>query len=415
MDRRQFLFTAGMAGLTASYKNISFGINYNNNPNCTPNENSVVYLFLSGGPTHIETFNPIPDAPVDRRSIVGYCDTPVLGMRIGGLFKELAGKANKYCIVNSFAHNDPNHESAQHWMMTGEKTVPMGPAKWPSYGSVVCGQYGTNTKQGGLPTYVKLNANLYDGAAWMGSKYMGYAAAGEGVKDLIAKDIDRFKQRLIMLETIDKSSKIDKKNQVSKGWTDLRNQAVDVLIGNAGEAFVVEKDKEFNSYKDNPLGRDLLTSIRLIERGVKFITLNYGGWDMHNGIEAGLKDRVPPLDHYISKFLDSLSKRELNTKTMLVISGDFGRTPKINKDAGRDHWPGLVPLFIACDNYEMGRVIGTSDSNAERADQNPFEPEDLKWTIFDHLGIHKSADWYSIENRPMPFVKDDAKNILKVS
>ena len=104
----------------------------------------------------------------------------------------------------------------------------------------------------------------------------------------------------------------------------------------------------------------------------------------------------------------------MTTKNMLVMSGDFGRTPKINKGGGRDHWPSLIPLFIACDGYNMGRTIGTSDANAERADQNPFEPEDLKWTMFDHLGINKTADWYSIENRPHSFVKTEAKNILKV-
>jgi uncharacterized protein (DUF1501 family) len=96
------------------------------------------------------------------------------------------------------------------------------------------------------------------------------------------------------------------------------------------------------------------------------------------------------------------------------MTGDFGRTPKINKDGGRDHWPSLVPLLISNASHDMGRIIGTSDANAERADQNPFEPEDLKWTIFEHMGINKNADWYSIENRPMMFVKETAKNILKV-
>ena len=162
------------------------------------------------------------------------------------------------------------------------------------------------------------------------------------------------------------------------------------------------------------MGKDFLTAIRLVERGVKFVTLNYGGWDMHDNIAEAMKGRVPPLDHYISKYLTSMEKRQMNTKNMLVMSGDFGRTPKINKGGGRDHWPSLIPLFIACDGYNMGRTIGTSDANAERADQNPFEPEDLKWTMFDHLGINKTADWYSIENRPHSFVKTEAKNILKV-
>lgn len=410
MNRRQFLITSGLTGLVASYNNISFSVNQDNNPNYKPSENSVIYLFLNGGPTHIETFNPIPTAPSDRRSIIGSLKTNVNGIEIGGLWDNLSKVTDKFCIVRSFAHSDPNHESAVHWMMTGERTTPNSPPKWPSYGSVISGQYGTNNKTG-LPNYVKLSPIQYDAAAWMGTKYMGYGASGEGVRDLILKDENRFQQRLKMLDVIEKSGKLTQ--SMAKSWTELREQAVGVLVGKASEAFLVEKDPEFDTYKKDQLGKDILTAIRLVERGVKFVTINYAGWDMHQNIIDGLKSKIPALDNYLAKYLKTAEKRQLNHKNMLVMTGDFGRTPKINKDGGRDHWPSLIPLWIANDSYDMGRIIGTSDANAERADQNPFEPEDLKWTIFEHVGINKSADWYSIENRPMMFVKESAKNILK--
>jgi uncharacterized protein (DUF1501 family) len=215
-----------------------------------------------------------------------------------------------------------------------------------------------------------------------------------------------------MINAIESSSRIAKKEYMAKSWIDLREQAVNVLLGKASEAFAIEKDPDFAEFSKNDLGKDILTAIRLVQRGVRFVTINYGGWDMHNKIFDGFTSRLPPLDHYLSKYFDIAEKREINHSNMLVMSGDFGRTPKLNKDGGRDHWPHLVPLFIACDSYEMGRVIGRSDANAERPEGIGFEPEDLKWTMLDHIGVNKSQKWTSNEGRPMHFVKDNAKNIL---
>lgn len=412
MKRRQFLISTGIAGITATSNNLSFSINYNNDPKFTSNENSVIYLYLSGGPTHIETFNPLPLASSDRRSITGNTHTKIPGVAIGGLWDKIANQTNKLTIVNSFHHSDTNHESATHWMLTGERTTPNSPPKWPSFGSVVAGQYGTNIKNG-LPSYIKLNNIQYDGGAWMGSKYMGYTASREGVGDLFMKNEKKFNDRMKMLEVLEKNSPLPPNDRQANAWTELRNQAVDVLVGKAGDAFLIEKDKEFDLYKDSQLGKDMLTAIRLVEAGVKFITINYGGWDMHDNILNGLKSRVPALDHVLSTYFTSAEQRNINYRNLLVMSGDFGRTPKINKDAGRDHWPHLTPLLLACDTYEMNRVIGASDSNGERPVDTPFEPEDLKWTILEHMGVNKTADWYSIENRPMMLVQENAKNILR--
>jgi hypothetical protein len=411
-SRRKFLLGMSSLGLTAYSSNIAFSVEENISK-CDQNNNSVIYLFLSGGPTHIETFNPIPNATSDRKSVIGDRGTKTPGIAIGGLWEKISTISDKFCIVNSFHHSDPNHESAVHWMMTGERSTPNAAQKWPSYGSVIVGQYGANINSG-LPTYVKLNPIQHDGASWMGGKYMGYGASGEGVKDLMLKEKERFHNRTNILKSLDNPNVFKNNDGVSKNWIELRNQAINILLGTANEAFLVEKDPEFDLYKKDQLGKDLLTAIRLVERGVKFVTINYGGWDMHQNINQGLNKLIPPLDNYLYQYFKSVEKREINKRNMLVMTGDFGRTPKVNKDAGRDHWPHLVPLFIASDSYEMGRVIGKSDLNAERPDDSPYEPEDLKWTIFDHMGIHKNANWISIEQRPMMFIKEQAKNILEI-
>lgn len=413
MNRRHFLIASSAGWLTFKNSNVSFAVANENIPNYDANQNSVIYLFLSGGPSHIELFNTIPDSTSDRKSVTGTLKTNITGMEIGGSLHSLSKIADKYVIVNNFKHTDPNHDSAVHWMMTGEKTTPNSVPKWPSYGSVASVMYGTNSEPFKLPTYIKLNSIPYDGAAWLGAKYMGYNATGEGIKDLETSNKQRFSEKLRILETIERTSPIGDNIRASKDWIELREQASEVILGDATEAFKIEKDKEYDLYKDNQLGKDILTAMRLVERGVKFVTINYGGWDMHQNILDGFKKNSPILDKYVSQYIESSCERELQYKNLFVMSGDFGRTPKINKDSGRDHWPHIVPLLISNASYEMGKVIGKTDMNAEQIDGDSFEPEDLKWTILSHLGLSKDNIWISNENRPMTIIRDNAKNILR--
>jgi len=411
MNRRKFILGLSSIGLTATCDNISFGLDIK--PNYTSNENSVIYLFLSGGPSHIELFNTIPHSTPDRKSVIGTTNTNIVGIEIGGLFKKLSKIADKYTIVSNFKHSDPNHDSAVHWMITGERTTPNSPPKWPSYGSVISAMYGVNSQPYKLPTYVKLNNIPYDGSAWLGAKYMGYNASSEGIKDLETKDKEKFSQKLQILKSIEANSPIGNTLRASKDWIELREQASDVLMGSAVDAFKIDKDTEYDNYKQHELGKNILTAIRLVERGVKCVTINYGGWDMHQNIFEGFTKNAPILDEFVSKYIESAQKRNLNHKNMFVMSGDFGRTPKLNKDGGRDHWPHIIPLFISNSSYEMGRIIGKCDSNADQIDGESFEPEDLKWTILNHLGLTKNNIWTSIENRPMTIVQETAKNILQ--
>jgi hypothetical protein len=296
--------------------------------------------------------------------------------------------------------------------MTGEANFGAGTTQtWPSYGSTASAFHGTNAPNG-LPTYIKMSSLQHDDAAWMGGKYTGYDATREGRKDLRLLGSDqKFQRRLKMLSVMEHNYKA-KDQQIAKSWNDLKEQAVNVILGEASKAFKIEGDKEYDDYKDNNFGKDMITAVRLIEAGSKFVTLNYGGWDMHNGIENALSNRQTVLDTYLSKLITTLEKRGLYEKVMLVVTSEFGRTPKINGNAGRDHWARLIPLIISNGSYEMGRVVGKSTGNAEEADQKPIQPEDLRWTIFDHLGIDKRMSWTAIDGRPHNMVKEGAKNIL---
>lgn len=399
INRRQFI-----GGLTLALGNIS--VSYGDyNKKMTPNNNAVIYLFLGGGASHIETFNPIPLAPIERRSITGHINTRS-GFQIGGLFTELAKRSDDIAVVRGFYHKDSNHSTATHWVMSGAKNQGGSTQNYPSYGSMVSGYYGPTTRPYGMPTYVKLNQIDGDGSAWMGTKFMGYEA-GKGIEDLKLKlSKDRFLERAKVLYDIETLSTIDQ-----QGWGELQSQAVDVITGKASEAFDISKDAEYDKYKVDQLHKDALTAIRVVENGAKVVTINYGGWDMHDNILSGLQNRQPPLDHCISLLIDSLKGRGLSN-VMLVVTSEFGRTPKINGNSGRDHWSGSVPLLISSQQYEMGRVIGGTNALAEVAEDGLCTPEDLRWTILSHLGIERNNTWLSIENRPMPITGSNEKNIL---
>ena len=375
---------------------------------------AVLFVFLGGGATHIETFNPIPNAPVERRSTTGAIDTNVEGIQLGGLFKELAKRTDRAAIVRGFGHRDANHATATHWVVTGESSFGAGnKSTWPSYGSVMSASLGTNTPKG-LPTYVKLGSFEHDDAAWLGGKYTGYDATKEGRRDLkLIGSNNKFQRRIDILNSVDSAfSKKQKGQQIVQDWGDLKNQAVNIIMGDASVAFQIEKDPNYASFKDSSFGTDGLTAIRLIQQGAKFVTLNLGGWDMHTAIEAGLKNRQVELDTYLSRIMDLLKARGMYERTMLVVTSEFGRTPKVNGNAGRDHFGRIAPLMISCGKYDMGRIIGKTNNNADDIEDGATTPEDLAWTLFDHLEIPRKTSFMATDGRPHKMVKPTSKNIL---
>jgi hypothetical protein len=376
------------------------------------NEKSVVWLWLGGGATHIETFDPKPMAPEGVRSTTGSIMTNG-DFLLGGNFIKMSTRGDKITVVRSFAHRNSSHRTGTHWVMTGHNSTdntPQSTQQEPSYGSIMSSVYGANHPVNGMPTYVRVNGISFDGPAWLGGQYKPYEASGEGVSNLKSRvESNRFLDRRNLVSSFDKL-KITNDLEL---WGDLRKQSYGLILGNASEAFDLDKESKPSRDKyGKGLGEQMLLARRLVENGTKFVTLHYGGWDMHGNIAKSLNGRMPPLDHALSTFIDDLHDRGMSKNVLLVVTGEFGRTYRVNKNAGRDHWPQLSPLMFSGGDFDMGRVIGESTAKAETPEGDPLGPKDVTATLFSHLGIDPQTQKIDFAGRPRYFVDSDAKIIL---
>ena len=376
------------------------------------NEKSVVWLWLGGGATHIETFDPKPMAPEGVRSTTGSIMTNG-DFLLGGNFIKMSTRGDKITVVRSFAHRNSSHRTGTHWVMTGHNSTdntPQSTQQEPSYGSIMSSVYGANHPANGMPTYVRVNGISFDGPAWLGGQYKPYEASGEGVSNLKSRvESNRFLDRRNLVSSFDKL-KITNDLEL---WGDLRKQSYGLILGNASEAFDLDKESKPSRDKyGKGLGEQMLLARRLVENGTKFVTLHYGGWDMHGNIAKSLNGRMPPLDHALSTFIDDLHDRGMSKNVLLVVTGEFGRTYRVNKNAGRDHWPQLSPLMFSGGDFDMGRVIGESTAKAETPKSDPLGPKDVTATLFAHLGIDPQTQKIDFAGRPRYFVDSDAKIIL---
>ena len=372
----------------------------------TPNDKSVIWIWLGGGATQVETFDPKPDAPDNVRAVNGWVKTTG-GYHIGSDWANLATVGDKMTVVRSFAHGNASHRTGTHWVMTGYNSTdntPQSPSYNPSYGSIAASVYGTNNPITGMPAYVRVNNITYDGGAWLGSDYKPYDATGEGVKNLQLKiDKDHFLGRQDLLNGLDRL----------RDDSGLRDQSYNMLLGNIASAFDVKQEdpKTMETYGTG-IGEQLLLARRLAEKGTKFITVQYGGWDMHSNISAALKGRVPPIDKALTALINDIHNKGMNKNVMVVVTGEFGRTYKINPNAGRDHWPRLSPLMISGGDFNMGHAIGESTSKAEEPKTSPFNPQNLTATLLKHFGIDQSVTRIDMAGRPRYFLDVGTKSIL---
>lgn len=364
-----------------------------------------IFVTLGGGASHVEFFNPSPDAPSEYRSVTGSIQTKTSGLNFGGLLPNLANISDKFTIVKSFGHKDFNHASATHLVQTGNyNTRTPDTQTWPSYGSVISKKYGPVIK--GVPQYIKLNKEVHSGAAWLGLDYDGFDASKEGLADMIMSvSEERFKRREMTLNTIDRSSNI------SDEWVRLRDQAIGVLHGDVSKIFNIEKDSGYSKYKDSQFGKDLLTAKRLAQGGASFIKVSHGGWDHHQNIENSLKRMQPEIDKYLAQLIIDL--QEIDTDVLLVFTTEFGRTPKINQQSGRDHW-GKVCNLLLCGNKYHGGYIGELDKTASEVTNDPVYPKDLCRTILEHCGIGGETVIDNLQ-RPRIFIDETAKVIKEMS
>jgi len=372
---------------------------------------SVVWLWLAGGATHIETFNPNMTAPSEYRSATGEVHTNLPGVTLGGHFRKTARVADKMAFVRSFAHRNSGHGGGTHWVMTGydnRKVDNGGVPNRPAIGSILSRVRGANHPQSGMPTYVKLGGINYDGPTFLGQAFAPFSPRGEAKRNLTLNiERKRLQDRKHLLTSIDRIRHNVDSTGMMEGMDRFSQQAMDVVLGNAASAFDVRsEDPKVVKRYGKGLGQQMLAARRLCEAGCGFVTISYGGWDMHGKIATSMNRRGPELDHAIATFVRDVAERGLTDDILLVVTGEFGRTPKINKNQGRDHWAPLSTLALSGGGLNMGQVVGESAPKADVPKSPAITPQDLMATIFSALGIEHRVHFKDHFGRPVYMITD---------
>ncbi|GAB4160399.1 MAG: DUF1501 domain-containing protein [Planctomycetaceae bacterium] len=384
-------------------------------------DKAVVLLFLSGGASHIETFNPNMNAPAPYCSMTGEVQTTVPGMTFGGTFPMLAKHAKKFAVVRSFQHPIGGHVQAIKHVLNGG-TDPSGRGdEGFSMGSAYARLRGANHPKSGIPTFALLNSPEVDGQyrsergrvergskpGSLGSTYGPFNPAGKGaaVENMkLNMDRVRLDNRRQLMESLDSVRKKVDAAATENGFDKFREQAFDVILGSAGEAFDLSRETPSTlarydtshfqvgkkKFRASLLGQHFLTARRLLEAGCGFITIHSAGWDMHAdvnnpGIMSGMEMLGRPVDRAVSAFLEDLEARGMSEKVLLVITGDFGRTPRINKRGGRDHWANLGTLAFAGGGLKTGQIVGRSARKNDVPTTDPISPRQLMSTVMQTL------------------------------
>jgi hypothetical protein len=350
------------------------------------------------------------DAPAEYRSAVGAVKTNLPGVEIGGVFPKLAQVADKMAFVRSFAHGNSGHAGGTHWLMTGYDYPPadngMSQVR-PSLGSILARVRGATNPASGLPTYVRLGGIYGDGPAWLGTPYSPFDTSGSARTNMNLKvSMDQLNDRKSLLQAFDRIDRQIDRSGLMEGLDSFEGQAFDLILSRAKETFDLSKEDPRVKDQYGPgLGQQMLLARRLCEAGVGFVTLHYGGWDMHGQIKEAMTNLAPAMDNAVATFLQDLHARGLEKNILLVISGEFGRTPRINGSAGRDHWAPLSTLALAGGGLRMGQVIGESSSKVEVPKSKPITPQDLMATVFHVLGIPLDLQYKDPAGRPTYMVE----------
>jgi hypothetical protein len=374
---------------------------------------SVIYIYLPGGAAHQETFDPKPFAPVEYRGPLGSIETSIPGVRLGEMLTHTAKVVDKITICRSMTHGEAAHERGTHNMFTGYRPSPA--LQYPSMGSVVAHEFGPRNN---LPPYVCIpnQPNEFAGTGYLSSSYAGFSLGSDPadknfqVRDLSLPngvDTGRFDKRRRMLDVVNSYFREKEKSDSLDALDTFYDRAYSMISSQqAREAFDMSKEPDAikDEYGRNQAGMRMLLARRLVEAGVRFVTLTYGGWDMHDNIQNGIKNQVPALDQGFATLIRDLDRRGLLSSTLVCIGSEFGRTPKINNLAGRDHWPKVFSVVMAGGGIKQGLVYGSSNATASEPEDDPLTVEDWATTIYDRLGIVADKELMAPGDRPIEIV-----------
>ncbi|MCB9879942.1 MAG: DUF1501 domain-containing protein [Planctomycetes bacterium] len=405
LSRRGFLSGAAAAGLLARLPAVPLRRG-------EPRAAAAIQIYLGGGLSHLDTFDPKPDAPLDVRGPFRAIPTAIDGEQFTELCPALAKVADRLTVVRSVTHTEAAHERGSHNMLTGYRPSPA--VAYPSFGAVVSHELGVRND---LPPYVCIPRVAPDlGTGYLSSAYGPFSVGAEPVqKDFEVKDLGssmpldaaRAERRRRLLGELDAGFAGEADGvTATQAFYQQAWKLIDSPTAQAAFRIDEEDGKLRDRYGRNDIGQRLLLARRLVAAGVRFVAVPYGGWDHHQDLANGLRGRMPAVDRALATLLEDLDERGLLDGTIVMLTTEFGRTPRLNADKGRDHWPRVFSVLAAGGGFARGRVHGRSDPTGAEPEQAPVSPADLAATMFTQLGIDPTRRLMSPGDRPIDIVRD---------
>ena len=430
MTRRSFVQAGilGLGGLT-----LAEFLQAKANANQPARDTCVILFWLSGGPGHMETWDPKPDAPAQYRGPLAAIRTSVPGVQFGELMPNQARLMQNLAVVRTVNHGSGDHTKSNHWMLTGFE----GPAfnapdfmqqRRPALGAVVSRMRGANRR--GMPPYVAVphlrggTDNFFHYSAYLGGGANPFIVNSDPnspdyrIRNLhLAPELtfERLEDRRSLLQSVDQVRRFEDRRSVDLGE---HYQRAFALMTSREVANAFDIARETNAVRDrygrHTFGQSALAARRLIEAGVTFVTVNCVPWDHHGTppqleTAVGARLLIPPLDRAIASLIDDLMQRGLYERTLVVAMGEFGRTPRMNANAGRDHWGNTFSVLLGNARMRMGHVIGRSSPRGEYVVDRPVTPQDVAATVYRHLGIDgRNASFTDNLARPVPVIENGA-------
>lgn len=375
---------------------------------------SAIVVFLGGGPTQLDTFDMKPDAPAEYRGEFKPIDTNVPGLRVCEHLPLLARQADKFAVLRA-SHTQAAHELATNYLSTGNRPVPS--VVYPGYGAVVSKEL---TGDAELPHFVAIPQTAQS-SGYLGVRYAPLATQATpkagvpfDVRGIALADgltVEQFEKNEALRRSLDTG--LDGAAEYSKavdGLDRFAQQAHDIIASpKARKAFDVSREptEVADRFGTSKFPMSCLLAARLIEAGVRFTTVSFGGWDTHNGNFSQCKEKLlPELDRGLAGLFATLAERGLLDTTTVLVTGEFGRTPKINERAGRDHWPRSMFMLLAGGGIRGGAIHGTTDDKSQAPIDDPITPDDVAATFYHTLGIDSRKEYHTATGRPIMIVRE---------
>lgn len=383
----------------------------------TKHAKACILLWLDGGPSHLEMFDPKPESPVEIRGAYQAIETNVPGIRVGEWLPKTSRICDKLAIVRSVTSPLGEHGLANRYMLTGYKPSAV---EYPCIGSVVQHQ---KAESGGLPPHIAIPEIRSVGAGFLGSRFEPFATGGDPAKeDFRVKDLvlpegftpKRLDRRREFLKRVESGYAFDEDRSLAPA---MQEAFLLMQSGVAQDAFDLSKERADTRarYGTRTFGQSCLLARRLVQRGVSFVTVQFPGWDTHDNLKLALRDGysgakegvglLPTFDQGYSALIEDLDRIGILDETLVVVMGEFGRTPKLNTRGGRDHWPRVFSVAIAGGGVIGGQTIGASDRIGESPRDQPVTPADLAFSIYRLLGVDPDHELITPDGRPIPLVQ----------